>query len=118
MNKLILVSILLLSVFSACSKKSKDPLIGHVYMYQNGNEKQTVGFSDEKIYLVWDDSLGKESFEGNYTTKYINDTTAVITLKEKPKSWESLEWNILIRENGILSVASKKFYNLKAENKK
>lgn len=118
MKKLILISILLLSVLSACSKKSKDPLIGHVYTYQNGTEKQTVGFSDEKIYLIWDDSLGKESFESNYTTKYTNDSTAVITLKEKPKSWESLEWNILIRESGILSVSSKKFYNLKTENKK
>ena len=110
MNKILLLVFLSLIIISSC-QMDKLKLKGNVFLYQDGTEKQFVGFGDEEIYLKWDDSLGVDSYQGKYTINYINDTTAVIELQETPKFWESNTWKIIIDEDkGFYSEKSKKYY--------
>lgn len=116
MKKILFFLITSLLILSSCSKH-KNNFTGKVYIYQNGNEKQTVGFSDDKIYFKWDDSLGLDAFQTDYSVKSENDTLITIMLKKKPDYFESSNWQIVLKDDGFYTLSSKKFYNqIKADN--
>jgi len=109
MKKILFLLLVSVFIFSSCSRQ-KNSFIGKVYIYQNGNEKQTVGFSDDKIYFKWDDSLGIDAFETDYSFKAENDTLMTITLKKKPDYFENTNWQIVLKDKGFYTNSSKKFY--------
>ena len=119
MKNILYILLTSMLIFSSCSKQ-KNSFIGKVYTYQNGNEKQTVGFSDDKIYFKWDDSLGIDAFETDYTAKAENDTLMTITLVKKPEYFENNNWQIVLKEQGFYTMSSKKFYKqiTESSNKK
>ena len=112
MKKIIILLFFVTILFCSCNKSKVTPLTGNVFTYQNGPEKQTVGFSDDKIYFKWIDSLGSDAFESDYNLSNTNDTLVTVTLKDKPKYWETNKWEIVLKDKGFYSLSSKKFYNL------
>ncbi|HUU88944.1 MAG TPA: hypothetical protein VMX17_14510 [Candidatus Glassbacteria bacterium] len=108
-NLLIILSMAFLIV-SGCQDDILT-LKGNVFLYEDGADKIFVGFSEEEIYLKWDDSLGVDSYQGSYTLNYIDDTTVVVEVKEKPKYWKANTWKIIIDgKKGFYSEDSKKYY--------
>lgn len=118
MKNYILLLFSSLLIFASCGKQKNINFIGNVYTYQNGNEKQTVGFSDDKIYFKWDDSLGLDAFETGYSYKAENDSLVTITLSKKPDYFENNKWQIVLKEQGFYTLSSKKFYKQIVPNKK
>jgi hypothetical protein len=112
MKKSLFLFFVILIVLSSCGKQKDYNFIGKIYVYQNGNEKQTVGFSDEKIYFKWDDSLGIDAFETRYSFSTENDSIVTITLTKKPDYFENNKWQIVMKEQGFYTLASGKFYKL------
>jgi hypothetical protein len=115
MKKIIFLLLISLFFVTSCNKSKVTPLIGKVFTYQNGPEKQTVGFSDDKIYLKWNDSLGSDAFESDYNLINANDSVITVTLKNKPLYWESNKWDIVVKEDGFYSLSSKKYYKLNSQ---
>jgi hypothetical protein len=110
MKKLLIALFALVLFLPSCGKKKITPLVGKVYTYQSGIEKQTIGFSDDKLYFKWDDSLGIDAYQTDYTMILNNDSLITITVKDKPKYWESDKWEIVMKDDGFYTLASKKYY--------
>lgn len=112
MAKIFVLLFIAIIALAGCNDK-KFKLEGNVFVYQNANEKQYVGFDNEKVYLKWDDSLGVSTFQSEYTYKFVNDSTITIELKKKPDFWESNIWDIKVdKDKGFRTVKSNKLYKL------
>lgn len=114
--KFLPILILILAFSSGC-KNNFDNLNGKVFLYKDSIYEFTAGFDKDTLFYIMKDERMPRFHKTTFTKKKVDDSTFLLTLKEKPNFWEKDSWEIVVTDSkGFRSKESGNYYLLYSDS--
>ncbi|MBS1518096.1 MAG: hypothetical protein JSS91_08405 [Bacteroidetes bacterium] len=113
----VLPLLILAFVFIAGCRNNFDNLNGRVFLYKDSVYEFTAGFDKDTLFYIMKDARRPFFHKTTFKKKKVDDSTFIITVKDKPKFWDKDTWEIVVTDDkGFRSKESGNYYNLYSDS--